>query len=83
MTSRTAVRLSAVAGFLLALLVLAPIGLAVVSMRSPGSDGGAEPVAWVIVGVMVLVVAAVVGGLFGLICRLVIGLARRLREDKR
>lgn len=70
----------AIAG-LLALLVLAPVSFAVLSMRSTPESSGASAGAWIVVGIMVLLGVAgcaVAGGI-------VVALARRMlwRRDRR
>lgn len=70
----TAIGMAAAA--LLALGVLGPIAFAVLSIRSTPENGGASAGAWIVIGIVLLVVAtgaAAVGGA-------VVALGRRLLE---
>lgn len=63
------------------LVVLGLIAFAVLSLRSPGSDSGAEPWAWVVVYAVVLLMAAAMAALGGLLAAGVRRLFRGRRDQ--
>jgi hypothetical protein len=66
------------AAALLALGVLGPIALAVLSLRSSPESGGASVGAWVVIGVVLLMVAAGAAAVGGV----AVALGRRLFERR-
>jgi hypothetical protein len=60
-------RIAATLGAVATLLVLVPVSYAVLMLRSSGSSNGAEPGAWVIVAIMVLICAAAAGAMTALL----------------
>lgn len=73
-----ATRTAAIAGALATGLALGPVAAATLLLRSPGSDGGAAPGAWVVVGAVVLLAMLGGGALLGAI---VAGIRRLTHRD--
>ncbi|HET7461155.1 MAG TPA: hypothetical protein VFJ82_07895 [Longimicrobium sp.] len=60
-------RLAAVLGAFGALMLFAPLAYAVLMLRSSGASHGAEPGAWVVIGILVGVCAAAAGAMTALL----------------
>jgi len=60
-------RVAAVLAAVAALMLFAPISYAVLMLRSSGSSHGAEPGAWVVIALLVLVCAAAAGAMTALL----------------
>lgn len=81
MTARRLIRLSGLVAAFLTLMVLGPVAWATLSLRSPGSDAGAEPGAWLVVAIALLLCAAAAGAAAAGLAWLAVSAGRRLRRS--